>query len=445
MDTGKLEALERLMRLRDAGALSEAEFQAEKAKLLQVPASTAPPEPDIDPLETGSSADRGNGQRAPTPVWARKKRSVGTAQVVALLCAILVATVGATMWLLYRDGEPAYSFVATGPANVRDAPTAEGSDVVGRLAEGDVIVGRVRATGETEWVEVVDGPLSGRFVWAGNLATEGPDEVLGIEASSYELDARTSDPVLHQLMERHRSPGAHWAEVSGIAPQHEGLYSLRCGLGGPEFRGNRVDVWWAGNIEESDVYRKIYRSGDRYIQIVNETYFVRDFGSGRMRSLETISAGRPVPTNSNAPPVPRCGRGSGTRVSAPPADPTPREVLFTAQGITSPDNLDSADCLSVVAARAALSCSAQILGSMPNASYSQRVRTAFATADQHSGGRCRAEFVRFGQTSEVAAQQAIGDVYSAVADAAVYGGDVSEQAINQCIRNVVGRLAGAGL
>lgn len=185
MSTDKLDALERLMRLRDADALSEDEFQAEKKALLEkeaangvIPASSGPSaESTADPLTNVSGSKLSD--RANTPIWARKKRSHGLVQVVMLIAALFVATLGGTLWFLNRADQTTYSFMATGPANVRDAPSSTEGRVVGQLADGDFVVGEVEGRGDQQWVKVTEGPLRGRFVWAGNLASEGPDDMLG--------------------------------------------------------------------------------------------------------------------------------------------------------------------------------------------------------------------------------------------------------------------------
>jgi hypothetical protein len=117
-------------------------------------------------------------ESALAPVWARKKRAPNAVGIAALLALIFLTTLAAAVWFLNRADNETYSFMATGPANVRDAPTAAEGQVVAQLAEGDFVVGRVEGTGDKQWVEIAEGPLRGRFVWGGNLASEGPDDML---------------------------------------------------------------------------------------------------------------------------------------------------------------------------------------------------------------------------------------------------------------------------
>lgn len=167
--------LERLGRLRDAGALSEEEFEAQKADLLstspvqQVPANAANAEPGVHPTPN---------QPRHQPTWDRPKRRASVPAALWMILAVLVVGVGAaTIWPMATEDE--FSFLVTGTANVRNAPTSEGSDIIGQLAQGEAIFGQLRGSGETQWVEITEGPFAGGFVWEGNLVSEGPDDLLG--------------------------------------------------------------------------------------------------------------------------------------------------------------------------------------------------------------------------------------------------------------------------
>ena len=60
-------------------------------------------------------------------------------------------------------------YVVTGTANVRSSPKTTNSDVVGKLAIGDLVSGVPAGERSSEWVEIIEGSLSGNFVWLGNL------------------------------------------------------------------------------------------------------------------------------------------------------------------------------------------------------------------------------------------------------------------------------------
>lgn len=188
MDGKSLDALERLGRLRDAGALSEEEFQAQKQAILgghdEATGGGSPARPPFD-QEAGTAQDFARatvetptGRDTGVPVWARKKRGLSPLGIAALLALIFLTALGASFWFMNRPNNETYSFMATGPANVRESATSKEGRVVAQLAEGEFITGRVKRSGDEQWVEITEGHLQGRFVWAGNLATEGPDDVL---------------------------------------------------------------------------------------------------------------------------------------------------------------------------------------------------------------------------------------------------------------------------
>ena len=458
MDGKKLDALERLGRLRDAGALSEEEFQAEKQAIMKGPsggpsvgnsAASSSDEETRAPAELlGPMTERRSGlssEESRVPVWGRKKRGLSPWGIAGLVALVFLATFGSAMWFLNRADYETYSFMATGPANVRDQPTATAGRVVAQLAEGDFIAGRVQGSGDTQWVKITEGALRGSFVWAGNLVTEGPDETPDIEghagAETQTEQTLSVSPELARIMQKNAVRNTPWRAVEEFDARHTGGYGDCRNLGQIYVLVPRASGFiFNGEVVSSRMFTEIYRAGNRYIWSQGGSYYVADFLPNEMIRRDengNVSAGTERSMKCNMP-----NRAS---ISAPSSSQTSRQVLFTPQGITNPNNLSGAGCGDVVAARAALNCSAQILGSMPNASYASRVRTAYSVADRQSQGRCRADFSRWGQISEMAAQQALGDVYPAIAETAVHGGDVSEQAISQCIRKVVGRMAGAGL
>lgn len=234
MDGKSLEALERLGRLRDAGALSEDEFQAQKQAIFnrqsEGPAESSPVASTVDQVAAssrdfpGPSAATSGGREAVVPVWARKKRGLNPSGIAVLLALIFMTTFGAAMWFLNRADNETYSFMATGPANVRDAPTATEGRVVAKLGAGDFVVGRVQGAGDTQWVEIAEGPLEGRFVWAGNLVTESAGDV-AVEVAEQDsgpasgTSANASQPGLAVGEYRHFSDGsgnATQAQVSSV-------------------------------------------------------------------------------------------------------------------------------------------------------------------------------------------------------------------------------------
>lgn len=434
MDRDKLDALERLAALKSSGALTEAEFEAQKSQLLETSGTTSQPSSTAgDPLE--DSVEESSYAATP-PSWDRPKRraSVPTA-VWAVLVLLVVGAATGFYWP--RADDEIYSFIVTGSANVRDAPTSDGSAVVGQLAEGDSFLGRVRGSGDEQWVEITEGPLAGGFVWEGNLVTEGPDDPLSDMPATDTLmdEIQPEDSTVRELMERHRERQSPWVRVASIAPEHEGRFSMYCEMGGMEFRGNRMTFRYPDQTSETETYREIYRSGSRYIQVVGQAYFAREFSDAGIRNLETIARGQSVPTNASVT-VPRCGERSGS---------VSRADLFTTQGMSDPQNLTRASCADVVAARYALTCAATILNNMPNASSRTAIGQSLARAQQETEGRCSSQFRRIGSRGDAIAQQSIGRVYTTVADQAVYGGDISDAAISLCIRDVVGSMAGAGL
>ena len=445
MDETVLSKLERLTRLRDSGALSASEFEAEKAHLLgrareasvvgdrsgdDLTASSPAETPSADGYEIKAETERTSAG----PVWARKKARMSVTTIALILLSVFVVTLAASLWFLDQGGGTE-RFVANGVVNVRDAPTARDSRVIGRLAGGQAVTGRQVSGEGREWIEISEGEHKGGFVWGGNLVGEGPNA----ETSDRLSAGDERDPVVAALMERHEARGQGWREVSGIGDEHAGRYSMRCDVGGPEYRGSAMRFWWGGAVDQTDTYRRILRSGSRYILIGGTTYFTIDFSGGAMTVLETVASGRSVPVDRSIH-VPRCGdatSGDDIRIS--------RRELFTTDGLLTSANFARADCADLIAAKHVLTCTATVLGGMPSASGTQRVRSSLAASDQQATKRCGAQARQSEMGASMIVQQTIGDVYQTVASQAVYGGDMSEQTLSLCMRGVVGSMAGAGL
>jgi hypothetical protein len=164
--TDRIEALERLQRLRESGALSEEEFAAEKAALLGRAGAVAeeePPVPDVD-------RERAVVARRRRPEWLIP---------AALLAGLAVFALAA--WLVLRGGggetadmsqanvaapvvEPTdQNVVEPAPApTIRDRPEAEQLAAAFRAAFG------TRTTRQIEEADIAFRP--GRLVWVGDHA-----------------------------------------------------------------------------------------------------------------------------------------------------------------------------------------------------------------------------------------------------------------------------------
>lgn len=189
MGPDQLEALERLVRLREAGALSASEFETAKSSLLKNPSDRLADPVTETPVNAPAPVDE---IASGPPVWARKRPPVGRGSVFLISLSVFAICLTAMLWALNRPAD-AEVFMTTGVANVRDAPSTNGT-AVGRLSEGETITGRPQGEGETQWVEITEGPLKNRYVWAGNLVTEGPDEVLDLANERHMAETADSPP-----------------------------------------------------------------------------------------------------------------------------------------------------------------------------------------------------------------------------------------------------------
>ena len=433
MDRDKLDALERLAALKSSGALTEAEFEAQKSQLLETSGTTLRPSSTAgDALE--DSVEEPSYTAVP-PSWDRpKRRSSVPAAVWAILVLLVVGAATAFYWP--RADDETYSFLVTGSANVRDAPTSDGSVVVGQMAEGDSFLGRVRGSGDEQWVEITDGPLAGGFVWEGNLVVEGPDNPLADYGGPEPESAALPDvsPELAQIMRANAVRGTPWRSVEEVDERHLGGYG-NCTtreaffLVAPEAAGFLVN----GEIVTAQPFTEIYRAGNRYIWSTGRGYSVADFLPNEM-----------IMRDAEGNPGDRATKCAGMPMEGAQG-PVTRADLFTARGLSEPQNFQRADCSDVIAARYVLTCAATILNGMPNAAALPQVRQNLASAEQESARRCSAQSNRVGAAGDAVVQQQIGQVYQTVAGHAVYGGDISDIAISECARSVVGSLAGAGL
>lgn len=112
----------------------------------------------------------------------RKSKIIGICVILALLAAL--------GWYFGTQSgrSTTQSFVVTGTANVRSAPTTEGSEVLSVLAPGDHVTGEwVEGSTDatTRWLRLT-GYDPARYVWSGNL--EGPIDPVQIASEG------SSDP-----------------------------------------------------------------------------------------------------------------------------------------------------------------------------------------------------------------------------------------------------------
>lgn len=93
LENKMIDALERLAKLRDGGALTDEEFAQQKARLLEsysVPPKPSPELPSSPDPEIALVSD--NGTQSSGPVWARKKRGTSPVAVGLGLLAIFALT-----------------------------------------------------------------------------------------------------------------------------------------------------------------------------------------------------------------------------------------------------------------------------------------------------------------------------------------------------------------
>lgn len=97
-------------------------------------------------------------------------RRAAFAVTVVFLVVVAIAVIGFNVWG-GTDSAGSVTVMVSGDANVRSAPTAEGSTVLETLAPGTQLTGRWvdGSTNPSErWFEINN---SGKFIWAGNLSS----------------------------------------------------------------------------------------------------------------------------------------------------------------------------------------------------------------------------------------------------------------------------------
>jgi len=157
--TATVEALERLLRLKNTGAISEHEFEAEKSKVLGLSTN-------------GSEQYQAIGEGG---FWISRRSWI-------LLALVLAIITGAFGWFYFQsDGEGVeiVEVTVTGPANARDRPTAQNSQIVTQLDAGSELSGDW-VEGETEandrWLEFeYEGQKL--YLWEGNLEEDGGEAI----------------------------------------------------------------------------------------------------------------------------------------------------------------------------------------------------------------------------------------------------------------------------
>ncbi|HYG29157.1 MAG TPA: SHOCT domain-containing protein [Allosphingosinicella sp.] len=193
--TGRIEALERLQRLRESGALSDEEFAAEKAALLGRAGTVAAeaPAPDLGREPVVAPGRRGSEWKLPA----------------AVLAALAMAALA--VWLILRGGGesinvPQLDAAASAPepaerngTEAAPAPTIRGRSDAEQLAAAFRSAFGNRATREVEEQQITF--VAGRLIWIGNRA------VLVSDGTNAE--------------ESHASPGM--VAVHYLEPQGEGF------------------------------------------------------------------------------------------------------------------------------------------------------------------------------------------------------------------------------
>ena len=172
--TDRIEALERLQRLRESGALTEEEFQQEKAALLG--RADAP-----DPIPPAAAVGEAAAADAASEIYAAPQRRGPPLWVQAGGAVLLLALILLAMLLLRRGGGEAQTFdvnsVAAAnaaeapvanvaapepPPGIRTRPQAEQLAAAFRAAFGD------RTTRTVDEAEIAFRP--GRLLWIGDRA-----------------------------------------------------------------------------------------------------------------------------------------------------------------------------------------------------------------------------------------------------------------------------------
>lgn len=161
----RLTELERLSKLRQDGGLTDEEFADLKARLLTGSANEERETPPDFASAIPIYARRRSGRKV------SKNALVVGGSAILLICAVVAA------WrfdVLAPQGV-AQDFVVTGSnVNLRDDPTSQGSEIVGRARLGETVSGRM-ATNDAgaEWLHITEGDHRGSYIWAGNVRPMG--------------------------------------------------------------------------------------------------------------------------------------------------------------------------------------------------------------------------------------------------------------------------------
>lgn len=159
-----LDKLEKLVRLRDAGLLTQDEFEEQKAKALDlnpVLADVVAPAVDAKPYVKDFVSEDEEQPRSRLP-W------IISGLVLALLAGFLA-------WSFLSNGNGEVQVVVTTPANARDRPTTEGSQIVARFDPGTKLEGswvQGISSQKTRWLKLVSSNQT-LYIWSGNLSDEG--------------------------------------------------------------------------------------------------------------------------------------------------------------------------------------------------------------------------------------------------------------------------------
>lgn len=179
-----------------AAASEPEQFQAPQATVQPQPEPEPEPEPEQQAEPEQVAPDAGTPApdhiiaaqaKRPSHFWRNTLIGLGLLLLLAMASSDLWrAPVSGPEWSDAVDGVE-QTYVTTGTANVRTAPTSDGTPRVGQLAEGTQIrARRVRDAGEdAQWLEILEGPYTGKFAWEGNFQTLAQrDAQMALEANA---------------------------------------------------------------------------------------------------------------------------------------------------------------------------------------------------------------------------------------------------------------------
>lgn len=188
-------------------AASEQQQAPVEAPVLTDPEAAPPTEPEAEPEQAASEPEFS----APDQIeaQARQRSHLWRNTLIALGLLLLVAIASSDLWRAPVSG-PEWSdavdgveetYITAGIANVRGAPTNDETPRVGQLAEGTKIrARRVRDAGEdAQWLEILEGPYTGKFAWEGNFQTLAErDAQLASEAAAAAAAAAAKEEAAQQ-------------------------------------------------------------------------------------------------------------------------------------------------------------------------------------------------------------------------------------------------------